>query len=51
MKAVGLGFSGPIGSGKSTVSSAVADILGLPRASFGDYISIVLQRLKKRMRI
>lgn len=33
-----LGFSGRIASGKSTLSAAVADALGVPRVSFGDYV-------------
>ncbi|MFC1970057.1 AAA family ATPase [Chloroflexota bacterium] len=41
MEAVVLGFTGPIGSGKSTVSKAIADVLGWPRASFGDYVRSV----------
>jgi dephospho-CoA kinase len=32
-----LGFSGRIGSGKTTISTAVAEYLGIPRVSFGDY--------------
>ncbi len=31
-------FSGKIGSGKSSVSKAVADVLGCRHASFGDYL-------------
>lgn len=44
-----IGFSGAIGSGKSTVSKGVADVLGAPRASFGDYVRSVAQQrgLKK----
>jgi dephospho-CoA kinase len=38
MTAVILGFAGAIGSGKSTISSAVADTCGLSRVSFGDYV-------------
>lgn len=33
-----IAFAGPIGSGKSTVSFAIAEALGLSRASFGDYV-------------
>lgn len=33
-----LAFSGKIGSGKSAVSTAVAQALGLPQVSFGDYV-------------
>lgn len=33
-----LTFSGKIGSGKSSVSAAVADALNLPWVSFGDYV-------------
>jgi cytidylate kinase len=33
-----LAFAGAIGSGKSTLSEGVADALGWPRASFGDFI-------------
>jgi cytidylate kinase len=38
-------FSGQIGSGKSTVSSAVADALGWSRAGFGDYVRAEVQRM------
>lgn len=31
-------FAGPIGSGKTTLSTRVADLLRWPRVSFGDYI-------------
>ncbi len=31
-------FAGPIGSGKSNLSTRVATLLGWPRVSFGDYI-------------
>ena len=31
-------FSGPIGAGKSGISKALADSLGWPRISFGDYV-------------
>ncbi len=33
-----LGLSGPSGAGKTSVSKAIADTLGWPRASFGEYI-------------
>jgi cytidylate kinase len=38
MKPMIVCFSGRIGSGKTTVSIEVAKRLGLPRASFGDYV-------------
>lgn len=38
MDRVVVGFAGKIASGKSSVSQAVAGRLGLPRASFGDYV-------------
>lgn len=38
-------FSGQIGSGKSSVSTAVAQALGWPRVSFGDYLRGELVRL------
>lgn len=38
MQNVVLGFSGRIASGKSAVSKAVADQLGIQRVSFGDYV-------------
>lgn len=38
-------FSGQIGSGKSSVSTAVAQALGWPRAGFGDYLRSELGRL------
>lgn len=38
MKPLALGFVGKIGSGKSTVSTAVAEALGWPRTGFGDYV-------------
>lgn len=37
-----VGFSGGIGSGKSSLSGIVARSLGWPRASFGDYVRSVL---------
>lgn len=39
-----LAFAGAIGSGKSTVSAAVASELGWPRASFGDYVRAEARR-------
>ena len=36
-----IGFAGRIGSGKSTLSSEVAERLGWRRASFGDYLRTV----------
>lgn len=33
-----LGFSGRIASGKTMLSATVADALGVPRVSFGDYV-------------
>ena len=40
-----IAFAGPIGSGKSTVSVAIAEALGLSRASFGDHVrSVAKQR-------
>ncbi|HKQ09500.1 MAG TPA: metallophosphoesterase [Blastocatellia bacterium] len=43
--AVILGFAGKIGSGKSTLSSKVAEALGWPYVSFGDYVrSVARQR-------
>lgn len=44
MTAVVLAFAGTIGSGKSTVSAAVAAALGWPRTSFGDYVRKEAQR-------
>ena len=38
MKPLVLGFVGKIGSGKSTISTAVAEVLGWPRTGFGDYV-------------
>ena len=37
-------FSGQIGSGKSSVSAAVSETLGWPRAAFGDYLRVELER-------
>lgn len=40
-----IAFAGPIGSGKSTVSVALARVLDLSRASFGDHVrSVAKQR-------
>jgi len=45
MDNVVIALAGPIGSGKSTLSFAIAEVLGLPRASFGDYVrSVARQR-------
>ena len=44
MKSVVLGFSGKIGTGKTTISSGVANVLGWPRVSFGDFIRSEAQR-------
>ena len=44
MKPTVIGFSGRIKSGKTTVSQAVADVLSLPRASFGDFVRAEAQR-------
>lgn len=38
-------FSGQIGSGKSSVSTAVAEALGWRRAGFGDYLRSEISRL------
>ncbi len=37
-KGIVFGFSGCIASGKTTISEGVANYLGLPRVSFGDYV-------------
>ncbi len=44
MRPVVLGFSGEIASGKSHISSAMAQTLKAPRASFGDYVRLEAQR-------
>lgn len=44
MKPIVLGFTGSIASGKSTLSSKVAEALHWPRVSFGDYVRTVAQR-------
>ena len=45
MDNVVIAFAGPIGSGKSTVSVAIAEALGLSRASFGEHVrSVAKQR-------
>jgi cytidylate kinase len=36
-----IAFSGPIGAGKSSISRAVAGLLGWPRVSFGEYVQKV----------
>lgn len=52
MKPAMLCFSGAIGSGKTTVSTAVAAALGWPRASFGDHVRIAaLQRYGDTSRV
>jgi dephospho-CoA kinase len=33
-----IAFAGKIGSGKTTITKCLADALGWPRASFGDYV-------------
>ncbi len=38
MTGIVLGFAGPIGSGKTTVSTAVAEALGWSRVGFGDFL-------------
>jgi adenylate kinase family enzyme len=38
-----LAFSGGIRSGKSTVSTGVAEALGCPRVSFGNYVRMITQ--------
>ena len=38
-------FSGQIGSGKSSVSTAVAEVLGWRRTGFGDYLRGEIARL------
>lgn len=38
MKSIILAFAGSVASGKSTISTAVATVLGWPRVSFGDYV-------------
>ena len=38
MKPIVLGFAGRIASGKSSISTAVANSLSLPRVSFGNYV-------------
>lgn len=45
MKSTILAFSGGIGSGKSTLSIAVAQKLGWKRASFGDYVRHIAMQL------
>lgn len=44
MKPTILAFSGGIGSGKSSVSQAVADRLGWRRVSFGDYVRLAAKQ-------
>jgi len=38
LKSIIVGFAGKIGSGKTTISAAVAEALDWPRVSFGDYV-------------
>lgn len=38
MKSIIVGFAGKIGSGKTTLSAAVAEALNWPRVGFGDYV-------------
>lgn len=44
MKSIIIGFVGKIGSGKTTISAAVAAALNWKRASFGDYVRRVAQQ-------
>lgn len=45
MNAPIIGLSGRIASGKTTLAATVAETLGWPRASFGDYVrSVALER-------
>ena len=39
-----IAFAGRIGSGKSTVSRALAESLGFSRASFGDYVRTIAEQ-------
>lgn len=39
-----LGFSGKIGTGKTAISECVAQQLGFPRVSFGNYVRSIAQR-------
>lgn len=41
MKSATICFAGRIGSGKTTISGAVADSLNWPRVSFGDYVRMI----------
>lgn len=41
MRPVALAFAGRIASGKTTLSSTVAQVLGWPRVAFGDYVRSV----------
>lgn len=38
-------FSGAIGSGKSSVSASIGEVLGWPRTSFGDYVRAEVARI------
>ncbi|MBL8379609.1 MAG: hypothetical protein JNM79_17205 [Burkholderiales bacterium] len=45
MKFLAICFSGRIGSGKSTLTARMSEMLGWPRASFGDYVrSVAISR-------
>ncbi|MFX0116116.1 MAG: AAA family ATPase [Candidatus Hodarchaeota archaeon] len=44
MNSIIIGFSGKIGSGKTTLSAAVAEALNWPCVSFGDYVREVARR-------
>ena len=44
MKSIIIGFSGKIGSGKTTLSMAVAKALNWPHASFGNYVREVVRQ-------
>ena len=39
-----IAFAGKIGSGKTTISTAISKVLGCKRASFGDYVRQVASR-------
>src|SRR5437667_11684940 len=41
--ALAVAFSGKLGSGKTTVSSSLAEALKWPRTSFGDYVREILR--------
>ena len=46
MDHVALGFSGKIGSGKTTISEYVANLLSWPKVSFGDYVREIARQQK-----